>query len=422
MNEWMKHPLCSPGDALREADSEIALLIDEEIRRQKDGLELIASENFVSPAVLEAMGSPLTNKYAEGLPGKRYYGGCEVVDKIEQLAIDRAKELFGAEHANVQPHSGAQANYAAMSPFLKPGDTFLGMDLSNGGHLTHGSPVNFSGMLYRAISYGVTDQGLIDYDDMRRKAREHRPRLVLAGYSAYSRVVDFAAFAEVAREIGAVFMVDMAHFAGLVAGGAYPSPVPHADVVTTTTHKTLRGPRGGMILCKAEHAKAIDKAVFPGSQGGPLEHVIAAKAVCFKEALAPSFKIYAKDVIMNARALAGALASLGFDVVSGGTDNHLMLVDLRNRGLTGKVAQLSLDAAAITVNKNTVPKETQSPFVTSGIRIGTSAVTTRGMREAEMKQIASLIDRVLKSPDDQRVTSEVRDQVRTLARAFPLYV
>jgi glycine hydroxymethyltransferase len=422
MNEWMKHPLCSPGDALREADSEIASLIDDEIRRQKDGLELIASENFVSPAVLEAMGSPLTNKYAEGLPGKRYYGGCEVVDKIEQLAIDRAKELFAADHANVQPHSGAQANYAAMSPFLKPGDTFLGMDLSNGGHLTHGSPVNFSGMLYRAISYGVTDQGLIDYDDMRRKAREHRPRLVLAGYSAYSRVVDFAAFAEVAREIGAVFMVDMAHFAGLVAGGVYPSPVPHADVVTTTTHKTLRGPRGGMILCKAEHAKAIDKAVFPGSQGGPLEHVIAAKAVCFKEALAPSFKTYAKDVIANARALAAALASLGFDIVSGGTDNHLMLVDLRNRGLTGKVAQLSLDAAAITVNKNTVPKETQSPFVTSGIRIGTSAVTTRGMGVAEMKQIASLIDRVLKSPDDQRVTSEVRDQVRTLARAFPLYV
>jgi glycine hydroxymethyltransferase len=421
MNEWMKHPLCSPGDALREADSDIASLIDDEIRRQKDGLELIASENFVSPAVLEAMGSPLTNKYAEGLPGKRYYGGCEVVDKIEQLAIDRAKELFGAEHANVQPHSGAQANYAAMSPFLKPGDTFLGMDLSNGGHLTHGSPVNFSGMLYHAISYGVTDQGLIDYDDMRRKAREHRPRLVLAGYSAYSRVVDFAAFADVAREIGAVFMVDMAHFAGLVAGGVYPSPVPHADVVTTTTHKTLRGPRGGMILCKAEHAKAIDKAVFPGSQGGPLEHVIAAKAVCFKEALAPSFKTYATDVITNARALAGALASLGFDIVSGGTDNHLMLVDLRNRGLTGKVAQLSLDDAAITVNKNTVPKETQSPFVTSGIRIGTSAVTTRGMREAEMKQIASLIDRVLKSPGDQAVKSEVREQARKLAQAFPLY-
>src|SRR5689334_9429265 len=422
MNDWTKHHLCSPGPALRDTDPDIAQLIDQEIARQKDGLELIASENFVSPAVLEAMGSPLTNKYAEGLPGKRYYGGCEIVDQIEQLAIDRAKQLFGAEHANVQPHSGAQANYAAMTPFLKPGDTFLGMDLSNGGHLTHGSPVNFSGMLYRAISYGVTDEGLIDYDDMRRKAREHRPRLVLAGYSAYSRVVDFAAFAEVAREVGAVFMVDMAHFAGLVAGGAYPSPVPHADVVTTTTHKTLRGPRGGLILCKAEHAKAIDKSVFPGSQGGPLEHVIAAKAVCFKEALAPSFKTYANEVITNARALASALASLGFDIVSGGTDNHLMLVDLRNRGLTGKVAQLSLDDAAITVNKNTVPKETQSPFVTSGIRIGTSAVTTRGMRENEMKQIAGLIDRVLKSPDDQSVKSDVREQARKLAQAFPLYV
>ena len=421
MNEWMKHPLCSPGDALRDADAEIASLIDEEICRQKDGLELIASENFVSPAVLEAMGSPLTNKYAEGLPGKRYYGGCEVVDKIEQLAIDRAKELFGAEHANVQPHSGAQANYAAMASFLKPGDTFLGMDLSNGGHLTHGSPVNFSGLLYRAISYGVTDEGLIDYDDMRRKAREHRPRLVLAGYSAYSRVVDFAAFADVAREIGAVLMVDMAHFAGLVAGGAYPSPIPHADVVTTTTHKTLRGPRGGLILCKAEHAKAIDKSVFPGSQGGPLEHVIAAKAVCFKEALDPSFKNYAQDVIANARALAKALADLGFEIVSGGTDNHLMLVDLRNRGLTGKIAQLSLDDAAITVNKNTVPKETQSPFVTSGIRIGTSAVTTRGMREGEMTQIAALIDRVLKSPDDANLKSAVREQVRELVKAFPLY-
>jgi glycine hydroxymethyltransferase len=421
MNDWMKHPLCSPGAALRDADAEIASLIDDEICRQKDGLELIASENFVSPAVLEAMGSPLTNKYAEGLPGKRYYGGCEVVDKIEQLAIDRAKELFGAEHANVQPHSGAQANYAAMASFLKPGDTFLGMDLSNGGHLTHGSPVNFSGMLYKAISYGVTDAGLIDYDDMRRKAREHRPRLVLAGYSAYSRVVDFAAFAEVAREIGAVLMVDMAHFAGLVAGGAYPSPVPHADVVTTTTHKTLRGPRGGLILCKAEHAKAIDKSVFPGSQGGPLEHVIAAKAVCLKEALAPTFKIYAQDVITNARALAKALADLGFEIVSGGTDNHLMLVDLRNRGLTGKIAQLSLDDAAITVNKNTVPKETQSPFVTSGIRIGTSAVTTRGMREREMIQIAELIDRVLKSPEDAKLKSQVREQVRTLVKAFPLY-
>jgi len=423
MNDWLKHPLCSPGAAVRDTDPEIAELIAEETTRQKDGLELIASENFVSPAVLEAMGSPLTNKYAEGLPGKRYYGGCEVVDRVEQLAIDRVKQLFGADHANVQPHSGAQANYAAMSPFLKPGDTFLGMDLSNGGHLTHGSPVNFSGMLYHAISYGVTDEGLIDYDDMRRKALEHRPKLVLAGYSAYSRVVDFAAFADVAREIGAIFMVDMAHFAGLVAGGAYPSPVPHADVVTSTTHKTLRGPRGGIILCKTEHAKAIDKSVFPGSQGGPLEHVIAAKAVCFKEALEPSFRDYARRVVENARALAAALSAHGFQIVSGGTDNHLMLVDLRNRGagLTGKVAQLALDDAAITVNKNTVPKETQSPFVTSGIRIGTSAVTTRGMGVADMSRIAELIDRVLRAPDDANLKTSIREEVRELTRAFPLY-
>jgi glycine hydroxymethyltransferase len=423
MNHWLKHSLCSPGDALHDTDPEIAELIAEETRRQSEGLELIASENFVSPAVLEAMGSSLTNKYAEGLPGKRYYGGCEVVDKVEQLAIDRVKELFGAEHANVQPHSGAQANYAAMSPFLKPGDTFLGMDLSNGGHLTHGSPVNFSGILYHPISYGVTDEGLIDYEDVRRKAREHRPKLVLAGYSAYSRVVDFAAFAEIAKEVGAIFMVDMAHFAGLVAGGAYPSPVPHADVVTSTTHKTLRGPRGGVILCKAEHAKAIDKSVFPGSQGGPLEHVIAAKAVCFKEALSPEFRDYARRVVENARALAAALIANGFKIVSGGTDNHLMLVDLRNRGesLTGKVAQLALDDAAITVNKNTVPKETQSPFVTSGIRIGTSAVTTRGMQPSEMEHIAALIDRVLRAPDDASLKSSVREEVRELTRAFPLY-
>ena len=421
MSEWTKHHLCSPGKALREADPDIAALIEEETCRQNDGLELIASENFVSPAVLEAMGSPLTNKYAEGLPGKRYYGGCEVVDRVEQIAIDRAKQLFGADHANVQPHSGAQANYAAMTPFLKPGDTFLGMDLSNGGHLTHGSPVNFSGMLYHAVSYGVTDDGLIDYDDVRRKAIEHRPKLVLAGYSAYSRVVDFEFFARVAKEVGAVFMVDMAHFAGLVAADAYPSPVPHADVVTTTTHKTLRGPRGGLILCRAEHAKAIDKAVFPGSQGGPLEHVIAAKAVCFKEALDPSFKTYANAVVANARALAAALASRGFQIVSGGTDNHLMLVDLRNRGLTGKVAQSALDEAGITVNKNTVPKETQSPFVTSGIRVGTPAVTTRGMGEPEMSRIAELIDRVLASPEDAKVLADVKTQVVALARAFPLY-
>lgn len=421
MSEWTKHHLCSPGKALREADPDIAALIEEETCRQNDGLELIASENFVSPAVLEAMGSPLTNKYAEGLPGKRYYGGCEVVDRVEQIAIDRAKQLFGADHANVQPHSGAQANYAAMTPFLKPGDTFLGMDLSNGGHLTHGSPVNFSGMLYHAVSYGVTDDGLIDYDDVRRKAIEHRPKLVLAGYSAYSRVVDFEFFARVAKEVGAIFMVDMAHFAGLVAADAYPSPVPHADVVTTTTHKTLRGPRGGLILCRAEHAKAIDKAVFPGSQGGPLEHVIAAKAVCFKEALDPSFKTYANAVVANARALAAALASRGFQIVSGGTDNHLMLVDLRNRGLTGKVAQSALDEAGITVNKNTVPKETQSPFVTSGIRVGTPAVTTRGMGAPEMSRIAELIDRVLASPEDAKVLTDVKTQVVALARAFPLY-
>jgi glycine hydroxymethyltransferase len=421
MTNWSSWERCPPGDALRAADAEIAELIEREIQRQNEGLELIASENFVSPAVLEAMGSPLTNKYAEGLPRKRYYGGCEFIDEVEQLAIDRAKELFGAEHANVQPHSGAQANYAAMTAFLKPGDTFLGMDLSNGGHLTHGSPVNFSGMLFRAVSYGVTDEGFLDYADMRQKAREHRPRLVLAGYSAYSRVLDFEAFAEVAKEIGAIFMVDMAHFAGLVAADVYPSPVPHADVVTTTTHKTLRGPRGGMILSRAEHAKAIDKAVFPGAQGGPLEHVIAAKAVCFREALDPSFKRYSAQVVANAKALAVALVERGFQIVSGGTDNHLMLVDLRNRGLTGKIAQASLDNAGITVNKNTVPKETQSPFVTSGIRVGTPAVTTRGMREGEMRRIAELIDRVLRAPEDDNVLRTVRGEVRELANAFPLY-
>jgi glycine hydroxymethyltransferase len=418
---WTTWDRCPPGKALDASDPEIANLIRHEIDRQNRGLELIASENFVSPAVLEAMGSALTNKYAEGLPGKRYYGGCEVVDKVEQLAIDRAKQLFGAEHANVQPHSGAQANYAAMTTFLKPGDTFLGMDLSNGGHLTHGSPVNFSGILFKAISYGVTDEGLIDYDDLEAKARQHKPKLVLAGYSAYSRVVDFERIGRVAKEIGAIFMVDMAHFAGLVAAGAYPSPIPHADVVTSTTHKTLRGPRGGLILCRSAHAKGIDKSVFPGSQGGPLEHVIAAKAVSFKEALAPEFKTYAKQVVANARAMADELMKLGFKIVSGGTDNHLMLVDLRNRKVTGKVAQLSLDEAAITVNKNTVPKETESPFVTSGIRIGTAAVTTRGMKEAEMRVIAGLIDRVLKAPDDKTVAATVKKEVEALAARFPLY-
>src|SRR5690242_6485257 len=420
MNQWIKQPHCSPGTALRETDAEIAALIDEEIRRQKDGLELIASENFVSPAVLEAMGSPLTNKYAEGLPGKRYYGGCEVVDKIEQLAIDRAKQLFGAEHANVQAHSGAQANAAVFLAFLKPGDTFLGMDLSQGGHLTHGSPVNFSGLLYKAVSYGLDDSGYIEMGAVRRQAQEHRPKMIIAGYSAYPRVIDFAAFAEIAKEVGAIFMVDMAHFAGLAATGVYPSPVPHADVVTTTTHKTLRGPRGGMILCKEQHAAAINKAMFPGTQGGPLEHVIAAKAVALKEALDPSFATYTRQIVANAQALAKALVSRGYQLVSGGTDNHLMLVDLRNKNLTGKVAEKALDVAGITVNKNTVPKETQSPFVTSGIRIGTPAVTTRGMKEPEMEQIASLIDRVLMAPDDAALAGRVKDEVRALAGRFQI--
>ena len=419
--KWSEWDRCPPGAALSESDPEIARLIELETQRQGEGLELIASENFVSPAVLEAMGSPLTNKYAEGLPGKRYYGGCEFVDQVEQLAIDRAKQLFGAEHANVQPHSGAQANAAVFLAFLKPGDTFLGMDLSNGGHLTHGSPVNFSGLLYKAVSYGVKDDGLLDYDQMRELARTHRPKMIIAGYSAYSRPIDFAAFAAVAKEVGAIFMVDMAHFAGLSAAGVYPSPVPHADVVTTTTHKTLRGPRGGMILCKAEHAKVIDKAVFPGLQGGPLEHVIAAKAVAFREALQPAFKEYSRQVIANARALAKALMARGFNVVSGGTDNHLMLLDLRNKGLTGKVAEKALDRAGITVNKNTVPKETQSPFVTSGIRVGTPAVTTRGMREPEMARIAELIDRVLADAENESNLETVRDEVRELAGAFPLY-
>jgi glycine hydroxymethyltransferase len=343
------------------------------------------------------------------------------VDKIEQLAIDRAKQLFGAEHANVQPHSGAQANAAVFLAFLKPGDTFLGMDLSQGGHLTHGSPVNFSGLLYRAVSYGLNDDGYIDMDAVRAQAREHRPKMIIAGYSAYPRVIDFAAFAEIAKEVGAVFMVDMAHFAGLSATGVYPSPVPHADVVTTTTHKTLRGPRGGMILCKTEHAAAVNKAMFPGTQGGPLEHVIAAKAVAFKEALEPGFKAYSSQIVRNAQALAKALVGRGYQLVSGGTDNHLMLVDLRNKGLTGKVAEKALDLAAITVNKNTVPKETQSPFVTSGIRIGTPAVTTRGMREPEMDRIAELIDRVLMSAEDSGVAERVKEEVRSLSSAFPLY-
>jgi len=417
-SEWDRLP---PGDALSQADPEIAHLIDEETQRQSDGLELIASENFVSPAVMEAVGSTLTNKYAEGLPGKRYYGGCEVVDKIEQLAIDRLKQLFGADHANVQPHSGASANAAVFLAFLKPGDTFLGMDLSQGGHLTHGSPVNFSGLLYNAVSYGVTEDGIIDYEQMRAQAREHKPKMIIAGYSAYSRTIDWQAFTDVAKEVGAIFMVDMAHFAGLAATGVYPSPVAFADVVTSTTHKTLRGPRGGIILCKAEYAKAIDKAMFPGMQGGPLEHVIAGKAVAFHEALQPSFSAYCRQVVDNAQVLAKALIERGYHIVSGGTDNHLMLVDLRSKGLTGKVAEKVLDEAGITVNKNTVPKETQSPFVTSGIRIGTPAVTTRGMGPEAMHQIAALIDRVLSAPEDRDTIAAVKADVKALADAYPLY-
>jgi glycine hydroxymethyltransferase len=406
---------------LSEYDPDVADIIRREVDRQREGLELIASENFVSEAVLEAMGTPLTNKYAEGLPGKRYYGGCEFVDQVEQLAIDRAKKLFDAEHANVQAHSGAQANAAVYLAFLKPGDTVLGLDLSQGGHLTHGSPVNFSGLLYHAIHYGVGDDGRIDYDQMKEIARRERPKMIIAGASAYARVIEFEPFAEVAREIGAKFVVDMAHIAGLVATGYHPSPIPHADAVTTTTHKTLRGPRGGLILCKAEHAKAVDKAMFPGTQGGPLEHIIAAKAVALKEALDPSFKVYCGQIVANAEKLAAALAGHGFDIVSGGTDTHLMLVDLRSRNLTGKVAEKALDLAGITVNKNTVPKETQSPFVTSGIRIGTPAVTTRGMKEPEMVRIAELINTVLSAPEDANLATRVRDDVKDLTARFPLY-
>ena len=407
--------------ALAQTDPAIHTLIRREVERQEHGLELIASENFCSVAVLEAMGSALTNKYAEGLPKKRYYGGCEVVDEVEQLAIDRAKELFGAEHANVQPHSGAQANMAAYLAVAKPGDTLLGLALPHGGHLTHGSPVNFSGTLFRAVAYGVReDTGRIDYDQLRDVARKEQPRIIVGGGSAYARIVDFPVMRSVADEVGATFVVDMAHFAGLVAGGVYPSPVPHAQIVTTTTHKTLRGPRGGLILCIADLAKAVDKAVFPGTQGGPLEHVIAAKAVSLHEALQPDFKSYAKAVVKNAQALAAALVARGYAIVSGGTDSHLMLVDLRPKGLTGKEAEQLLDRAGITVNKNTIPGDPQSPFVTSGIRLGTSALTTRGFGAKEMQQVADLIDTVLAKRDDATIARIKRD-VRELTDAFPLY-
>jgi glycine hydroxymethyltransferase len=409
---------------LKATDPEAYASIQAEAQRQASQLELIASENFVSPAVLEAMGTVLTNKYAEGLPHKRYYGGCEHVDVVEDLARERAKTLFGADHANVQPHAGAQANMAAFFAFLKPGDQILGMDLSHGGHLTHGSPVNFSGSLFRVEAYGVGEaDGRIDYDALREKARTARPKLVIAGASAYPRVIDFGAFGAIAREVGAILLVDMAHIAGLVATGVHPSPVPHADVVTTTTHKTLRGPRGGLILCKGEHARAIDKAVFPGTQGGPLMHVIAAKAVAFHEALNPDFRIYTQQVVENARTLADGLMGSGLKLVSDGTDNHLMLVDLRpsHPDLSGKEAEHALEAAGITVNKNTVPGETRSPFVTSGLRIGTPALTTRGLGTGEMGQIARWIVRVLDDHANESLIRTTREEVRELCASFPLY-
>ena len=406
---------------LAKADPAIFQLIRREVERQDQGLELIASENVVTVAVLEAMGTALTNKYAEGLPRKRYYGGCEVVDEIEQLAIDRAKTLFKAEHANVQPHSGAQANMAAYLAVAKPGDTLLGLALPHGGHLTHGAPVNFSGTLFRATHYGVhEDTGRIDYDQVRDVARRERPRILIGGGSAYARIIEFATLRSIAEEVGATFVVDMAHFAGLVAAGIHPSPVPHAHIVTTTTHKTLRGPRGGLILCQEAFAKDVDKQVFPGIQGGPLEHVIAAKAVALGEALNPEFKEYATQVVRNAQALAAALVERGYAIVSGGTDTHLMLVDLRSKQVTGKDAQELLDRAGITVNKNTIPGDPQSPFVTSGIRLGSSALTTRGFGAGEMQKVAGLLDTVLTKRDDATV-ARIKREVRELTDAFPLY-
>ncbi|ABO68653.1 serine hydroxymethyltransferase [Geobacillus thermodenitrificans] len=407
---------------LPQQDPQVFATIEQERKRQHAKIELIASENFVSRAVMEAQGSVMTNKYAEGYPGRRYYGGCEYVDVVEDLARERAKQLFGAEHANVQPHSGAQANMAVYFTVLKPGDTVLGMNLSHGGHLTHGSPVNFSGVQYNFVEYGVDPEThVIDYDDVREKARLHRPKLIVAGASAYPRVIDFAKFREIADEVGAYLMVDMAHIAGLVAAGLHPNPVPYAHFVTTTTHKTLRGPRGGMILCQEQFAKQIDKSIFPGIQGGPLMHVIAAKAVALGEALQDDFKVYAKRIIDNAQRLAAALQKEGFTLVSGGTDNHLLLVDLRPQQLTGKTAEKVLDEVGITVNKNTIPYDPESPFVTSGIRIGTAAVTTRGFGLEEMDEIASLIGLVLKNIDNEQALEEARQRVVALTEKFPLY-
>lgn len=409
-------------DQLRAADPEVLKAMGLELGRQQDNIELIASENIVSRPVIEALGSVLTNKYAEGYPGKRYYGGCEYVDLVEDIARNRAKELFGAEHANVQPHSGAQANMAVYLATLKPGDTVLGMNLAHGGHLTHGSPVNASGLLYNFVPYGVQEDTFrIDYDQVRKLAFKHRPRLIVAGASAYPRIIDFEALGQIANEVGALFMVDMAHIAGLVAAGEHPNPVPHAHFVTTTTHKTLRGPRGGMILCKKSWAAAIDKAVFPGSQGGPLMHVIASKAVALGEALQDSFKTYGRNVVLNARTLAESLMSEGIDIVSGGTDNHLMLIDTRNLNITGKDAEHMLDEVKITVNKNAIPFDPTSPFITSGIRIGTPAVTSRGMDQEAMKTIAKIIAMTLKNPQDRAVQEKARAMVKELTSQFPLY-
>lgn len=412
----------TPLTYLKQQDEALFSAMRQELGRQRDNIELIASENFVSQAVMEAQGSVLTNKYAEGYPGRRYYGGCEYVDLAENLARDRAKEIFGAEHANVQPHSGAQANMAVYFTILEQGDTVLGMNLSHGGHLTHGSPVNFSGVQYNFVEYGVNQETeMIDYDVVAKLAEEHKPKLIVAGASAYPRVIDFKRFREIADSVDAYLMVDMAHIAGLVAAGQHPNPVEHAHFVTTTTHKTLRGPRGGMILCKEEHAKAIDKAIFPGIQGGPLMHVIAAKAVAFGEALAPEFKDYIGQVVTNAKVLGEELTNRGLRIVSGGTDNHLLLVDLQPLGITGKLAEHALDEAGITVNKNTIPFDPASPFVTSGIRIGTAAMTSRGFKEAEMKEIAELIELVLNHPEEADVLAQARERVVALTGRFPLY-
>ena len=408
--------------SLIDSDPAIASAIASEVRRQADGLELIASENFVSRAVLDAVGSVMTNKYAEGYPGKRYYGGCEFVDVAESLAIARAKQLFGADHVNVQPHSGAQANMTVYLTLLKPGDTVLGMNLAHGGHLTHGHPLNFSGKLYTIVPYGVReDDERIDYEELERLAHEHTPKMIMVGASAYPRVIDFPRISRVAQAIGAPMVVDMAHIAGLVAAGVHPSPVPHADFVTSTTHKTLRGPRGGLILCRDKYAKDVDRALFPGVQGGPLMHVVAGKAVCFKEALEPSFADYQRQVVANAQRLAAAIASHGVRLVSGGTDNHLMLVDVFSKGITGKVAEAALGKAGITVNKNAIPFDKNPPMTASGIRVGTPAITTRGMRGAEMDLVGELIARVLAAPEDDRALAVVKDEVERLCRKFPLY-